>query len=213
MSLQLADAFVGRWGSTLSWAIAVCWALTSLAAIARGILNPASRRWWLLLSALTAAIALEMPLGLRFQVMGMLRSALKSAGHDYYMGRRPVQGAMIAGGLLIAAGLAAWAWSAATRVQPGCKLALAGACLGWAGIAIETTSLHQIDVHYSIYWTIWWTGLALTVAGLAWGGKSARADETFHVDSAGKRLVRLSAAVVLLSIPEVIDLIWSGLGG
>jgi hypothetical protein len=211
MTLQLVEEFLTSRGTILSWITAVCWALASLAAVARGAMNPAARRWWLLLAALTAALALEMPLGMRFQVMGMLRAALKSAGQGYYLGRRPVQGAVIVGGLTLAAGLAAWAWSAATRVPSGCKLALTGICLAWAGVALETTSLHQLDAHYSIYWGTWWTGLALTLAGLAWGNTPIQADEPLRGDPVGRRLARLSAAFVLLSMPEVIDLVWKSL--
>ncbi|WZP00855.1 hypothetical protein EP7_002510 [Isosphaeraceae bacterium EP7] len=213
MSLQLADSFVGRWAIALMWSAVACWGLAAVAAVARGIHDSRARRWWLLLAALSAAMSLEMALGTRYQLIVLLRSALKTAGRDYYLGRRPVQGALIVGGLVVAAGLAAWAWSIARRVSPGCKLALIGALVGWAGIVIETISLHQIDMHYSIYWAIWFTGLALTFAGLARGGNPGRLDDAIQVDSTGRRIARLAAAVVLLSLPEVVDLVWRRLGG
>lgn len=132
-----------------------------------------NRVLWIALVLLGPVLCLEMVWHSRFRWMNAIRSVvLEKAGAEAVTGRRPWQAALVLLAVLLSSlaitfiARSARFWSGATR------LAAVGLSLALTGFLLEVISLHQLDAHYGIYWSLWYGGLGLMLSAIVWAAGS-----------------------------------------
>jgi hypothetical protein len=173
--IETVEVLVRANGAHLMWFSVTCWA-----AIAFGALGVSSwsrdreRRAWFGIAALALVFAVEMAHPYRYWLTEQLRQALRAVGGDEgARGRRPIQAAVILIVLVAASGLLADFLARARCLATSGKLGVMGVGIGLLGFVLETISLHQVDRYYTIYWSIWFLGIALAASGVV-GALAAR---------------------------------------
>jgi len=193
--LETVEASVRANGAHLMWLSVTCWA-----AIGFGALGVSSRsrdrerRAWLGIAALALLFAVEMTHPYRYWLTDQLRQALRAVGGDEAArGRRPIQAAVILIALVAASGLLAGFLARARSLATSGKLGVMGIGLGLLGFVLETISLHQVDRYYTIYWSIWFLGIALAAGGVV-GALTARGGAASPIGPSRWETDRLSGA-------------------
>lgn len=165
------ERFVRANGVLLAWASVVGWAAVGIGALRLYIVRGRHREdgAYRATAALALLFAVEMAHPLRYTLMGHLRSLARAVvGAEAVTGRRPFQAAVVLALLVASAGLLTALIARGRRTTAPGELALAGAGVGLLGFTLEITSLHAIDQYYQVYWMMWYLGIALAIAGIAW---------------------------------------------
>jgi hypothetical protein len=235
----MIDAFDRFWNlfspTWLQGISMVGWCLAGFGSLAIVLLRrPAargtSRTFWVVLAIIGPLACLEMGLSLRYDAMETTRSLVREiGGAEVVQRRRPWQAAMI----LVTLGICASAFLVLTlsfvRWTAPARLAAAGLMTSLSGFALEIISLHYVDLHYGVYWSLWLGGLAMMLPAVAWAGTAGsasalptalRRDEgmgsrTYRIpavaniepddpaEQMGVRLMRLAFIGLFLALPEI----------
>lgn len=204
--IQAFDRFWGlftdpQWarGTMAGWLLVGAGALALLLSQRPATRGP-NRLLWIALALLGPALCLEMIGHSRFKWMNAFRSLVREkAGAEAVAGRRPWQAALVVVALLLSTLAIAFIarstrfWSGATR------LAAIGLGVALTGFLLEVISLHQIDAHYGIYWSLWFGGIALMLSAILWAARSSATAPPFHPiprieEELGHRSYRIGSA-------------------
>jgi hypothetical protein len=235
----MIDAFDRFWNlfspTWLQGISMVEWCLAGLGSLAivllrRPAARGASRRVWVVLAIIGPLACLEMGLSLRYDAMEATRSLVREVGGaEVVQGRRPWQAAMILVTLGICASASLILTLSFVRWTAPARLAASGLMTSLSGFALEIISLHHVDLHYGVYWSLWLGGLAMMLPAVAWASMSVfsstlptarRRDEatgsrTYKIpgvaivepddpaEPIGVRLLRLALIGLLLALPEI----------
>jgi hypothetical protein len=230
--IERVDQFVRWHGGLLTWSTVAGWSAVGFGALALAA-RPGGRdrKIWLGSAALALLFAFEMTYPVRFLIEDVLRAALRIVGGDEAVrGRHRIQAVAVLIMLIVSVGLMATFLARAKRLGVSSKLAVVGLSIGLIGFLLETISLHHIDMHYVIYWSIWFLGIALAAVGVADSfvrgdgaliASGASPHARYSVGSAGlrderdtleHRTLRLGIVVLVLALPEIVYLVGSLFG-
>ncbi|MFO0891982.1 MAG: hypothetical protein U0790_22960 [Isosphaeraceae bacterium] len=235
----MIDAFDAFWSllGPKSWGLVTMagWLLVGLGSLTLlllrrpGARGPA-RPFWIALALIGLLAALEMGWPVRYDAIRAVRSlVVEKAGPEFVQGRRPWQAAMVLVTLAAAAGSLGFILRSFRTWPAPARLAAVGLLIALTGYALEFISLHQVDAHYGVYWSLWLGGLATMLSAIAWAGASGldpraarRADDgmgsrTYRIPGAGAcaveprdpaeslgiRLRRVVIIGALLALPEI----------
>jgi hypothetical protein len=160
------------------------WCLVGLGSLVLLLLRrPAAqgvaRHFWVMLTIVSPLACLEMGWPVRYDAMDAVRSLVReAAGSEAVQGRRPWQAAMVLITLVASVGLMGFVARSFGRWTAPARLAAAGLLTSLTGFALEIISLHQLDLHYGVYWSLWLGGLAIMLSAIAWAGASGFAPRT-----------------------------------
>ena len=173
----MIDAFDRFWNQLepSSWGLVsiACWALVGLGALSllllrRPAARGAGRRLWIALAVLGPLACVEMRWPRRFRAMGAVRGLVGDiGGAEAVDARRPWQAAMIVVALGISAAMMFVVVRSFRRWTAPTRLAAAGLLVAMTGFALEIISLHQVDAHYGVYWSLWFAGHGMMLAAIA----------------------------------------------
>jgi hypothetical protein len=238
----MIDAFDRFWNlfspTWLQGISMVGWCLSGVGSLALLMLRypaarGAARPFWVVLAIIGPLACLEMGLSLRYEAMEATRSLVREVGGaEVVQGRRPWQAAMILVTLGICASASLVLMLCFLRWTAPARLAAAGLMTSLSGFALEIISLHHVDLHYGVYWSLWLGGLAMMLSAIAWAGASgyalglpaaSRRDDgmgsrTYRIPGVATvepvepvesaepmqvRLLRLACIGLLLALPEI----------
>jgi hypothetical protein len=212
----------------VGWCLVALGSLTLLV-LRRPAARGAARPFWVMLAILGPLGCLEMGLSLRYEAMSAVRSLVQEAGgSEAVQGRRPWQAALVLATLAVSAVLMGVVARSFRRWTAPARLAAAGLLISLTGFALELISLHQLDAHYGVYFSLWLGGLAVMLSAIAWAGATGVAavtrpargpddgmgSRTYRVPGVAAepadpsepievRLLRLACIGLLLAIPEI----------
>ncbi|WP_165226874.1 hypothetical protein [Aquisphaera insulae] len=229
----MIDAFDRFWNTfppnVLLLLTRACWCLVGLLAAAllfrRADAGSTPRRLWWTLAVLGPVAFIEMGLSVRYRLMGNWRELVRvTLGSRAVASRHSWQGFVVAGAVIVAVGLVAWLAHRTRRWPVAARITVVGTIVALLGFTLEIISFHNIDLHYGVYWSLWFSGLGLMLLGLAWSlathSAAVRADRddgmgvrryrvasvttSARRDPITARLQRLAIAVLLLAVPELV---------
>jgi len=170
-TIEAVEGLVRANERLLAWATIAGWATIGLAALGLSFRARGRDRWaWAGTAALSILFAVEMASPHRYALAVRAKSALRAfGGEEAIRGRRPIQAAVILILLIVASGLLAWFLGRRGRLSTPARWAVVGTGVALLGLLLETISLHQIDLYYTIYWSIWLAGIATALIGVGSG--------------------------------------------